>query len=177
MPLAVTALLPAVLFPMLGVLESGKVTYVMDFLWLYDNLGGLMVAVAVEHWNLHKRIALRVLLVVGVRPALNTATTAMMVPIVHAVLEQLDSSEAEARELAPESGDNTSIKLMDVQVVENGGAVTESGDHDNAAARKNMCKGMTLCVCYAASIGGTATLTGTGPNLVLKGQMNLQVTF
>ncbi|XP_041097220.1 solute carrier family 13 member 5 isoform X2 [Polyodon spathula] len=190
MPLAVTALLPAVLFPMLGVLESGKVCvqYLKDTNMLF--VGGLMVAVAVEHWNLHKRIALRVLLIVGVKPPLlmlgfmgttaflsmwisNTATTAMMVPIVHAVLEQLNSSQAEAKELAPGFVENTSIKLMDIQVVENGAAVTEPGLRDNAAERKSICKGMTLCVCYAASIGGTATLTGTGPNLVLKGQMNL----
>uniref|UniRef100_A0A8C7WDY6 Solute carrier family 13 member 5b n=1 Tax=Oncorhynchus mykiss TaxID=8022 RepID=A0A8C7WDY6_ONCMY len=170
LPLAVTALLPAVLFPMFGIMQSKDVCmqYLKDTNMLF--VGGLMVAVAVEHWNLHKRIALRVLLFVGVRPALlmlgfmgvtaflsmwisNTATTAMMVPIVQAVLEQLNN-----------------YTETEMPVILN--PFVEAIRRKEAADKKKMCKGMTLCVCYAASIGGTATLTGTGPNLVLKGQMN-----
>ncbi|KAK6295955.1 hypothetical protein J4Q44_G00336680 [Coregonus suidteri] len=200
LPLAVTALLPAVLFPMFGIMQSKDVCmqYLKDTNMLF--VGGLMVAVAVEHWNLHKRIALRVLLFVGVRPALlmlgfmgvtaflsmwisNTATTAMMVPIVQAVLEQLNNyKETEMPViLSTEEGtqlqDTTDSKQTEKQA-EGHVVVTcldpfmEAIQRKEAADKKKMCKGMTLCVCYAASIGGTATLTGTGPNLVLKGQMN-----
>ncbi|CAL8353417.1 unnamed protein product [Lota lota] len=196
LPLAVTALLPALLFPLFGIMQSKDVCmqYLKDTNMLF--VGGLMVAVAVEHWNLHKRIALRVLLCVGVRPALlmlgfmgvtaflsmwisNTATTAMMVPIVQAVLQQLNG-DGDAAERPPilGSGDqdlrrtarNLSrglpvvVTFLDVSV--------ELARRKEQAENKRMCKGMTLCVCYAASIGGTATLTGTGPNLVLTGQMN-----
>ncbi|XP_064840969.1 Na(+)/citrate cotransporter-like [Oncorhynchus masou masou] len=194
LPLAVTALLPAVLFPMFGIMQSKDVCmqYLKDTNMLF--VGGLMVAVAVEHWNLHKRIALRVLLFVGVRPALlmlgfmgvtaflsmwisNTATTAMMVPIVQAVLEQFNNyTETEmpmilSTEENPQPQDPTDSKQTEKQA-EGHDPLVEAIWRKEAADKKKMCKGMTLCVCYAASIGGTATLTGTGPNLVLKGQMN-----
>ncbi|XP_062392512.1 Na(+)/citrate cotransporter-like [Sardina pilchardus] len=191
LPLAITALLPALLFPLFGIMESKDVCmqYLKDTNMLF--VGGLMVAVAVEHWNLHKRIALRVLLLVGVRPALlmlgfmgvtaflsmwisNTATTAMMVPIVQAVLEQLNRKSQGGEEKTiplPEAGEKAAE--IDGQVVMNG--MSMEMEHEVKREKEEqlrMCKGLTLCVCYAASIGGTATLTGTGPNLVLSGQMS-----
>ncbi|KAJ8386224.1 hypothetical protein AAFF_G00175440 [Aldrovandia affinis] len=197
LPLAVTALLPVILFPLLGVMQSQEVCmqYLKDTNMLF--VGGLIVAVAVEHWNLHKRIALRVLLIVGVRPALlmlgfmgvtaflsmwisNTATTAMMVPIVQAVLQQLNSTESEVAQVhtddeqdPPSEGETKELeKQPDGHVAVSGlVAMTEAEQCDEAAEQRRMRKGLTLCVCYAASIGGTATLTGTGPNLVLSGQM------
>ncbi|XP_060147165.1 Na(+)/citrate cotransporter isoform X3 [Globicephala melas] len=176
---------PILLLPLI-ILMPAKVCvqYMKDTNMLF--LGGLIVAVAVEHWNLHKRIALRTLLWVGAKPAQlmlgfmgvtaflsmwisNTATTAMMVPLVEAVLRQMEAMSAA-----------TEASLGALELADRGKAGELPGSQENFEGpsmrqrevdRKNICKAMTLCVCYAASIGGTATLTGTGPNVVLLGQM------
>ncbi|CAL8365371.1 unnamed protein product [Lota lota] len=196
MPLAVTALLPVVLFPMMGIMKSGDVCieYLQDSNMLF--IGGLLVAIAVEEWKLHKRIALRVLLLVGVRPALlmmgfmlvtaflsmwisNTATTAMMLPIAQAVLEQLAATEARADERELRAGrDNQGYEMeaphRHTQEVKGPEGVKEMEAHHRHTQEKyvSLTKGMCLSVCYSASIGGTATLTGTTPNLILKGQLD-----
>uniref|UniRef100_F7AHM9 Solute carrier family 13 member 5 n=1 Tax=Ciona intestinalis TaxID=7719 RepID=F7AHM9_CIOIN len=200
-PLAVTALLPLVFYPFLGVLPAGKVStqYLKDVNVLF--LGGLTVAVAVEHWNLHKRIALKVLTFVGAKPRWllfgfmattaflsmwisNVATTAMMIPIAQAVLQELIAEQNEGKELESlsDSGHSTledpdndpkdlpknlivCIYNVHIPLSEEIGARI---DRENR--NKGMGKALTICVCYAANIGGTATLTGTGPNLIMAGQ-------
>ncbi|XP_074870138.1 solute carrier family 13 member 2 [Carettochelys insculpta] len=207
LPLAVTALFPVLLFPLMNIMDSTTVCreYLKDTNMLF--IGGLMVAIAVEHWNLHKRIALRVLLITGVRPALlimgfmsvtaflsmwisNTATTAMMIPIAQAVLQQLHKSEQEtssAGQVAEnvnqafelQEGPDKSDTSQETRKQDNGHVLTvekeeKREDEQQLQEKKHLtlCKGMSLSVCYAASIGGIATLTGTTPNLVMKGQMD-----
>uniref|UniRef100_A0A3B4XQY8 Solute carrier family 13 member 2 n=1 Tax=Seriola lalandi dorsalis TaxID=1841481 RepID=A0A3B4XQY8_SERLL len=197
MPLAVTALLPVVLFPMMGIMTAGAVSieYLKDSNMLF--MGGLLVAIAVEQWNLHKRIALRVLLLVGVRPSLlmmgfmivssflsmwisNTATTAMMLPIAQAVLQQLKDTESQAdeRDFQAAGADNHSFELElretkgEMANAKHQAALRESRRREIDEKYELLTKGMSLSVCYSASIGGTATLTGTTPNLILKGQID-----
>ncbi|NXF21571.1 S13A2 protein, partial [Rhodinocichla rosea] len=208
LPLAVTALLPVLLFPLMNIMDSTTVCqeYLKDTNMLF--LGGLVMAIAIETWNLHKRVALRVLLITGVRPALllmgfmvvtaflsmwisNTATTAMMVPIAQAVMEQLHKSEAEsgttgqvsehtnkAFELQEKSPDSSKEPEEKGEWVGGGNShvliVEEERKRNEELEKKHLklSKGMSLCICYSSSIGGIATLTGTTPNLVLQGQVN-----
>ncbi|KFP84141.1 Solute carrier family 13 member 2, partial [Apaloderma vittatum] len=201
LPLAVTALLPVLLFPMMNIMDSSSVCqeYLKDTNMLF--IGGLLMAIAIEHWHLHKRVALRVLLITGVRPALllagfmavtaflsmwisNTATTAMMVPIAQAVLDQLHRSELESTTAGQASGNtNKAFELQEAETSkekeEQGSSHVLTVEEDRKRneklveeKHKKFCKGMSLCICYSASIGGIATLTGTTPNLVLQGQMD-----
>ncbi|XP_005056852.1 PREDICTED: solute carrier family 13 member 2 [Ficedula albicollis] len=202
LPLAVTALLPVLLFPLMNIMDSTTVSqeYLKDTNMLF--LGGLMMAIAIEKWNLHKRVALRVLLITGVRPALllmgfmivtaflsmwisNTATTAMMVPIAQAVMDQLHKSEIESETTGHVSEHtNKAFELQEKspdsfkEPEEKGNShvltVEEERKRNEEVEKKHLklSKGMSLCICYSSSIGGIATLTGTTPNLVLQGQIN-----
>ncbi|PVD31446.1 hypothetical protein C0Q70_06858 [Pomacea canaliculata] len=177
LPMAVTSLLPVVLFPMMGVMPADKVsaTYFSDASLLL--FGGLAVTIALEEHNLHKRIALFALNIVGTQPRWlllgtmlvtwflsmwmnNTATTAMMIPIVQAVLDQVQmAQDTEGREDTELSG-----QLDDSSKDTKGG---------NARQRRlsvqRLGKAMYLSIAMSANIGGTATLIGTGTNVVFLG--------
>ncbi|XP_011440239.4 solute carrier family 13 member 2 isoform X1 [Magallana gigas] len=187
LPIAVTSLLPIILFPMVGLLSAKDVSnkYLNDTAMLF--VGGLIVAAAIEYWNIHKRLALRVLMLVGSEPRWlmfgmmlptwflsmwisNTATTAMMIPIANAVLVQLketkdieNSDAAEDVELTEQNGvtiirdekTNTSRKIRENEI--------ENPEY------LRMCKALSLGIAYAANCGGVASLTGTNPNVIMKG--------
>ncbi|XP_058988939.1 Na(+)/dicarboxylate cotransporter 3 isoform X2 [Mustela lutreola] len=206
LPLSVTALLPIILFPFFGILPSNKVCpqYFLDTNFLF--LSGLIMASAIEEWNLHRRIALKVLMLVGVQPARlilgmmvttsflsmwlsNTASTAMMLPIASAILKSLFSQNEAEKDLNWQSDESSAAVrrngLHPVPTEMQFLASPEDKDCPEAEApldlladcekeeeyRRNIWKGFLISIPYSASIGGTATLTGTAPNLILLGQL------
>ena len=153
-PIAVTALLPILVFPLLDVatIQDSTAPYANKVVFLF--LGGFIVAFAMQRWNLHKRIALNVLQRVGgngrslvggfmVAAAavsmwvMNTSTTMMMLPIAVSIIAVIHSTV---------------------------GDLDEDG-------RKNFQYALLLGVAYGATIGGMATLIGTAPNAILVGFM------
>jgi sodium-dependent dicarboxylate transporter 2/3/5 len=149
-PIAVTALLPVVVFPLLGLADPGELATAYGNNMLFLFLGGFIVAFAMQRWNLHRRIALNVLQLVGGNGrslvggfmlasglismwVMNTSTTMMLLPIA------------------------VSVILVIHKTV---------GDLD-AKARDDFQFALLLGVAYGSSIGGMATLIGTVPNALL----------
>ena len=156
-PIAITALIPLVFFPLLGVssIEATAAPYANKNIFLF--LGGFFLSIAIQKCNLHKRMALTVLKFTGTRGKsiiggfmlsscilsmwiMNTSTTIMLLPIGLAIITVINES---MDELSPADKINFQVALL-------------------------------LGIAYAANIGGIATLIGTAPNMALNGFMEEQ---
>ena len=163
-PIAVTSLVPIVIFPFIGVMsvKDASAPYGSDIVFLF--LGGFLIALALEKWQLHKRIALNIVRLTGTRAnrvvlgfmlasgllsmwISNTATAVMMLPIAMSVIHLLQETESSA----------------------------------NPAGLRNFNLALLLGIAYGANAGGVGTLIGTPPNLVLAGyfrdQLGIDVSF
>jgi len=144
-PIPATALIPIALFPLLGILP-GKQTapvYFNHVIFLF--IGGFLFAIAMERWSLHRRIALRIILLFGTGPR------RLMLGFMAAtwLLSMWISNTATAMMLAP-----MAVALL-----------TQLGDRYGVENVRHYGIGLLIGIAYAASIGGTATLIGTPPNL------------
>ena len=150
-PIAVTAMLPLVLFPLSGGLDLSSTSGAFGHKYVFLYMGGFIIAIAIEKWNLHRRIALNIINLIGsnIRKIIlgfmmataflsmwisNTATAVMMLPIGLAIIKQLQDNP-------------------------------DTVEDEN----QTFGKALMLAIAYSASIGGVATLIGTPPNLVLAG--------
>ncbi len=154
-PIPATALLPLVFFPVLGITSAKTAAqpYAHHLIFLF--LGGFFIALGVQKWGLHRRIALRTIAVLGFSPARlvlgfmiataflsmwisNTATAVIMLPIGLAVISHFEDGEASGPER----------KLL-----------------------TGFASALMFGIAYAASIGGVGTLIGTPPNIILAGTL------
>ncbi|XP_054632296.1 solute carrier family 13 member 1 isoform X2 [Dunckerocampus dactyliophorus] len=197
-PLAITAMFPAIFFPFFGIMKSSAVAmaYFKDFHFLL--VGVICLATSIEKWGLHRRIALRLVTLVGVNPAWlmlgfmcgcgflsmwvhNTSAVTMVMPIVEAVLQQiLRVDEGMSRD------NNCGLQLDEVHIENVKGRVREGLEETSSSATSSpdatqvsappsrsvrdnrICKAMCISVAYSSNIGGIATLPGTSPNLIFS---------
>jgi solute carrier family 13 (sodium-dependent dicarboxylate transporter), member 2/3/5 len=146
-PLAATSLIPLIMFPFLSILSGEEIaaSYINSVIFLF--LGGFLIAIAMESWDLHKRIALKIITIFGGTP--NSIITGFM--FAAAFLSMWISNTATAVMMLP-------IALSVIMKMEE-----EFGKEKTA----NFSKSLLLAIAYACSIGGLSTLIGTPPNLAL----------
>lgn len=170
-PLSATSLLPIVLIPMLTERTVAEATapYASAIVFLF--LGGFLIAIAMEKWNLHRRIALLTLRRVGVEPTRivlglmlatgflsmwvsNTATTLMMLPIGLSVLALVAERSGQSPETAAPGHDHHRPGHVDFIV-------------DDNIKRFGIC--LVLAIAWSATMGGLGTLLGSPPNAIVAG--------
>jgi sodium-dependent dicarboxylate transporter 2/3/5 len=184
LPIPATALVPLVVFPVLNTevgFDDVGASYGNNIIFLF--MGGFMLALAMQRWNLHKRIALAIVGTIGASPSLlvlgfmvatgfismwvsNTATAVMMLPIGVSVLVLVNRLRLEDAERKGEDPGEGVAPELDAD----GGAGTAGTP--STAVRSNFGTALMLGIAYAASIGSLATLIGTPPNALLAAHMS-----
>ena len=158
-PIPITALLPIVMVPLLGLDSISNVTapYAHPLIFLF--LGGFILSIAMERWNLHKRIALLTMLLVGSKPSQQVAG----IMLVTAFLSMWMSNTATAVMMLP-----IGLSVIAMQ-------------QERGVSNDNFANAILLSIAYAASIGGVATLIGTPPNALLAAYLErnyqIQLSF
>ena len=162
-PIAVTALLPIILFPLTGGLGLAETTQSYGHKYVFLYIGGFMLAIAIERWNLHKRIALTIINFIGT----NIKSIILGFMVATAFLSMWISNTA------------TSIMMLPIGMA----IVSQLKDNPNTSENENIIfgKALMLAIAYSASIGGVSTLIGTPPNVVLAGIVGeiygVEITF
>lgn len=163
LPIAVTALLPIILFPLTGALDLSTTTAAFGHKYIFLYIGGFVLAIAIERWNLHRRIALSIINIIGT----NVKSIILGFMVATAFLSMWISNTA------------TSVMMLPIGMA----IISQLKDNPNTIEDENKIfgKALMLAIAYSASIGGIATLIGTPPNLVLAGIVQelygIEITF
>ncbi|KAK5972731.1 hypothetical protein GCK32_015407, partial [Trichostrongylus colubriformis] len=179
-PLAITSFLPLVILPVLGVLSIKKIaeSYLTDTNMLF--VTSLMLSLAVEECQLHKRIALKMLTFVGAKPQWllagfmmitsfislwisDTACAALMAPIAYALLEAIM-----IHKMRPVAIGGNDIVLQEHGQLAKSDKSSELDVTRLSKRDQGICKSLMLIVAHASLIGGTGTINSTGPNLIFR---------
>lgn len=167
-PIPATSLLPIILFPMTGGLDVNATTssYGNDTIFLF--MGGFMIALTMEKWNLHRRIALTIISFIGT----NTERIILGFMVATGFLSMWISNTATAMMMVP-------IGLAIIYQVSD--ALKDDPSIDTSKENFGFGKALMLGIAYSASLGGIATLIGTPPNTLLAGAVNeiygIEITF